>query len=114
MGMIWTYFYIKSLFAGLAPIFAAYGISAIIVLGCIAWSWFMPVFKRFALWVALTTIAATAFYTLGVHDEAGRWKAKESVTVQVAKKARAEAVKRVNSGKSSWLRHTDKHDRDAK
>jgi hypothetical protein len=53
-----------------------FGLAGVVVAGLIAWAWFMPAFKKTALWLALLVGLTTASFSVGVHLDNVRWEAK--------------------------------------
>ena len=109
--MLIVQYFVNSIIAGLGPLILYYGVGTAIVVGCIAWAYFMPVFKKTALWVALAVVMGLISYTAGVKDEANRWKAKEANVSNISKKAVTAANKRIKSDTPSRVRD-DKYNRD--
>lgn len=111
-NLLWLNYYVGTIFDGMGRLVLHYGIAAIIILGCFAWAYFVPVGKKLALYIALATGVALAAFTLGVKDENNRWAAQELNISKIAEKAHTDAVKRVTHP-SRWVRH-DQYNRDDK
>lgn len=62
--------------AGLWPLVYHFTAGTLIIIGALAWAWFMPVFRKTALWVALTVFVMMTAYATGVKNENDRWKLK--------------------------------------
>lgn len=110
--MIIAEYFLRSIYTGLGPLIWHFGVGGVIVLCCLAWAYFIPVFKKTALWIALAVTLGLAAYTLGVHDEADRWKAKEANAARTIKKARDAAHNRVITDTTGRLLLGDKYNRD--
>lgn len=95
--MLRTYF-----LAGLWPIVWHLGIGTLIVIGALLWAWFMPVFKKTALWVALTVSVIMIAYSTGVKNENTRWEAKwdaaNAYAISIGEHARSDADRDVTNG----------------
>lgn len=113
--MLDLWFRITFFFAGLWPIIAKFGLAGITVAACLAFSWFSPVFKKTALWIALAIVVYAVAYSIGVKDGEARiqaqWDAAVSQTIDVGQKARADAEHYDASTTPDELRH-DPYNRD--
>lgn len=105
--LIWTY--------GLWPILAKYGIVTLAIIGLLAWAWFMPVFKKTALWLASLLFITSIAYTVGVKDEHNRCEAQLNASIQAetvsGKKARSKAVNTIKRDTPDRVRN-DPYNRD--
>ena len=61
---------------GLLPLVYHFTAGTLIIIGALAWAWFMPVFKKTALWVAASVFLVMFAYATGVKNENDRWHAK--------------------------------------
>lgn len=104
---------IKEFFVGLWPLVWHFGILIGCIILALAWAWFMPVFKKTALWVALSFLIASIFLATGVKIGEQRiqaqWHAAIKADVERGTKARTRAERDVSRGVRN-----DKYDRDRK
>lgn len=88
--------------AGLWPLFWHFTLGTLIIAGALAWAWFMPVFKKTALWVAATTFVIMTAYATGVKNENTRWEAKwdaaNAAAVAMGEHARRDADRDITNG----------------
>lgn len=82
-------------FAGIWPLLWHYGLAGFLIICALAWAWFMPVFKKTALWVALGVLIGTVCYGIGVNNGEYRvqskWDAAERATAQRGDRIREKA-----------------------
>lgn len=104
-----------SFFYGLWPIVAKFGLAGLVVAGLCAFSFFSPVFKKTALWLAALVITTTIAYTFGVSDGEHRvkvqWDAAIDAAIKQGETARSDAERDIASEPPDSLRH-DPHNRD--
>jgi hypothetical protein len=110
--MIIAEYFVRSIYTGLSPLIWHYGVGGVIVLACLAWAYFMPMFKKTALWVALAVIVGLVMYTAGVNNEISRQKAKEANAGRTIKKAKDAAHNRVITDTTGRLLLGDRYNRD--
>ncbi len=79
-----------------------FGIGGVGIAGALAFAWFSPVFKKTALWVALSIALVLGSYATGVVNENSYWQAKwDAAQVKAVKRgttARARAGADAASG----------------
>jgi hypothetical protein len=89
-------FLIRHAVAELWALIWHFGIIGAVGLAALAWAWFIPFFKKTALWVALgaAIIGLTAgIYTkLGADHVRAQWAAAEQAAIDLGGKARSGAV----------------------
>src|SRR5579864_4575788 len=93
--MIIAEYFVRSIYTGLSPLIWHFGVGGVVVICCLAWAYFMPVFKKTALWIALGVIVGLVMYAAGVNDELSRQKAKEANAARTIQKAKDAARNRV-------------------
>lgn len=83
-------------------IFGWVGVGGVIIIGALAWAWFMPMFRRTALNVALIAAITLTVYSKGYHDayvhQKAKWKAAELQARKLGDTARADALKSAVDG----------------
>lgn len=88
--------------AGLWPLIWHYSSGLGVVGGALAFSWFSPVFKKTALWVALGALIITVSYGVGVSNGEARIQAKwdAAVAAEIARieQARRDAERDISNG----------------
>lgn len=109
--------YLAYQFAGIWPLITSYGIGGLLILACLAAARFSPVFKTHFLWAAAVILAVMVTFTMGVSTGEKRvqaqWDVAKANSLNVGKKARADAVRDVARKPYRWLpAHKDKYDRD--
>lgn len=92
---MWVITAIKIATVGLAPMVTHYSIGVVVILAALAWAYFMPVFKKTALWVAVTTTIVMTAYTVGVLDEKHHWTLREDAVKEHVEKARSDAERTI-------------------
>lgn len=103
--------------AGLLPIIAHYSLGVGVIGGALAWAWFIPVFKKTALWVALGALIVTVTYGIGVSNGEARiqakWDAAVAATISKSKKVRSDADRSIGVATPDELRNDpDNRDND--
>jgi hypothetical protein len=83
--------------AGLWPFILHLSLATLAIAACLAWAWFMPVFRQTALWCAAAIFLTTSSYVVGVKDGAHRVKAEWDATIAKDKAAAAAAAKSADS-----------------
>lgn len=69
-------------FTGLLPIIWKFGAWGFVIAGALAWAWFMPIFKKTALWVAVGAAVVLVTYSVGVKDGSDRVKAQWAAALE--------------------------------
>lgn len=103
--------------AGLWTLVWHYGIGVGVFICALAWAWFMPIFKKTALWVALGSLIVTTTYGIGVSNGSARvqaqWDATAAASIKQSEKARSDAERDVSDDTPDELRNDiynrDKH-----
>jgi hypothetical protein len=98
-------FLVRHALAELWALIWHFGIIGVVFFGALAWAWFIPFFKKTALWVALG--AAIIGLTAGIYTKLGadyvraKWEAAEQAAIDLGSEARDGAVadiKRAGAG----------------
>lgn len=109
------FFMLKLFFAGLIPLLLSYGIFVAGIIGALIFAWFSPVFKKTALWVALSLSIGLGCFTAGDYRGENRiqakWDLAEKHSVEIGKDARRRALHRVGRMRKS---SKDIYNRDGK
>ncbi len=87
-----------------------FGIGGAGIAGALAFAWFSPVFKKTALWAALSIAIGTACYATGVVNANSYWQAKWDAAKKTAVKRGDTA--RVSSGSAFDRGVRDRRDTD--
>jgi hypothetical protein len=102
-------------FESLWPLVWHFGIVFGVMALALAWAWFVPVFKKTALWVA--TSAAIIALTAGIYTHLGeqrvqaKWDASLRVEIGNGNEARSDAERTISRDTPERVRN-DRHDRD--
>ena len=109
--------YLAYKFAGLWPLVWHFGLGGVLVLGCLAAAYFSPIGKKHFLWAACVIVAIMVSTGVGVHLGEQRiqaqWDVAKANSINVGKKARADAVRDVARKPSRWMPNKrDGYDRD--
>lgn len=88
-------YFFKEAVAGIWPLLWSYGLGGFCIIACVAWAWFMPVFKTTALWVAGGIAVGLVMFTFGVRDGENRvqskWDVERAAQIELAGRARRDA-----------------------
>jgi hypothetical protein len=79
----------------LDPLVGWLGLTAVIVIGCVALGYFFPPLRRIAIEVAGVALASATIYTQGNRDEKKKWDQAEQNTINKSNKARSDAERDV-------------------
>lgn len=75
-SQMWLWFALKLATAGLGAMVLHIGIGGAVIVGLLAAAWFSPIFKKELVWAAAVVAVFLFAEGIGIHDEAGRCKAK--------------------------------------
>lgn len=101
-----TAWFLRSEFAGLWTLVWHFGAATGLMICCLVFAWFSPVFKKTALWAALAIFIGTGIYATGVLNGEARvhaqWLAAEKHWLETAEDARTNAEHDVSKPDRVW------------
>jgi hypothetical protein len=110
-------FLVRHALAELWALIWHFGIIGVVLFAALAWAWFIPFFKKTALWVALG--AAIIGLTAGIYTKLGadyvraKWEAAEQAAIDLGSEARDGAVSDIRRAGAGGLPN-DPYNRDNK
>lgn len=95
------------MFSALAPVVGWLGLGGAITAGALAAAYFLPLFRRLALEIAIIAVIATTLYGKGIHDgsvfKQAEWDAANASAIKRGDAARDGAAHDVDRGVSDGL-----------